>query len=134
VNGCLQQALRNPDYNVAEVEIPSLLHFLYKSEGTSQFTAPSYSPPYNTQKERKRLFRLYQIAIDKINNLSCTQKIYYLTTQSETVVGWVNSGFQLYAVFGPLETKPMVIRACNQLLGWIKTQENNLFILNSPVW
>ena len=44
------------------------------------------------------------------------------------------SQFVLFAVFGPLELKAIVIRACNQLLRWIKREEGRLFILNSPVF
>jgi len=130
----LNHALRHPHYSVAEIEIPSLLHFLYKSQSTNQFTAPKYEPPYNDKKERKRLFRLYQHVNHRVNALSRPHKVYYLTTQSETIVAWVTSGFELYATFGPLESKPIAIKACNQLLRWIKMEENNLFILNSPVW
>ena len=70
----------------------------------------------------------------QMTNLRMTNPRYYLTTQTETIVSWVTSGFELYATFGPLESKPIAIKACNQLLRWIKVEENNLFILNSPVW
>jgi hypothetical protein len=130
----LNAALRNPTYSVSDIDIPSLLHFLYKAQSTSQFTAPKFEPPYDTPKERKRLLRLYQHVNHRVNSLGRPHKVYYLTTQTETIVSWVTSGFELYAVFGPLESKPIAIKACNQLLRWIKVEENNLFILNSPVW
>eukprot|EP00026_Physarum_polycephalum_P006263 Phypoly_transcript_06305.p1 GENE.Phypoly_transcript_06305~~Phypoly_transcript_06305.p1 ORF type:complete len:513 (+),score=52.02 Phypoly_transcript_06305:77-1540(+) len=130
----LNAALRNPTYSVSDIEIPSLLHFLYKAQSTSQFTAPKFEPPYDTPKERKRLLRLYQHVNHRVTSLGRPHKVYYLTTQTETIVSWVTSGFELYATFGPLESKPVAIKACNQLLRWIKVEENNLFILNSPVW
>jgi len=131
----ITDALAHQHYSVAEIGIPSLLHFLYKSQSTSQFTTPKFDPPYTTLKERKRLFRLYQAIQVRVKpSGGKPHKVYYHVSQSETIVGWVTSGFELYATFGPLESKPMAIKACNQLLRWIKQEENNLFILNSPVW
>ena len=61
-------------------------------------------------------------------------KVYYHVSEKETVVAWVTTGFELYATFSPLESKAVAIKACNQLLQWIKAEENSLFILDSPVW
>jgi hypothetical protein len=38
----------------AEVGIPGLLHFVYKSLGTSQITCPKLGPPYTDRHEKKR--------------------------------------------------------------------------------
>lgn len=43
----------------------------------------------------------------------------------------LTQGFELYAVFGPLVTKPVAIAAINKLLRWIKKEEEQLFILSS---
>lgn len=43
----------------------------------------------------------------------------------------LTQGFELYAVFGPLVTKPAAIAAINKLLRWIKKEEEHLFILSS---
>ena len=43
----------------------------------------------------------------------------------------VTSGFELYAVFSPLVTKPVAINSINKLLKWIKREEDRLFILNT---
>lgn len=43
----------------------------------------------------------------------------------------LTQGFELYAVFGPLVTKPVAIAAINKLLRWIKKEEEHLFILSS---
>jgi len=113
----LTMSLRNPMYTVADIDIPSLLHFLYKAQSTSQFTAPRFGPPYDSPEERKRLLRLYQ----RVNNRVTSggkgpHKVYYLTTETDTIVAWKTTGFELYAAFGPLEPKPAAIKACNQLL------------------
>eukprot|EP01113_Clastostelium_recurvatum_P040324 TRINITY_DN6266_c0_g1_i3.p1 TRINITY_DN6266_c0_g1~~TRINITY_DN6266_c0_g1_i3.p1 ORF type:complete len:248 (+),score=53.40 TRINITY_DN6266_c0_g1_i3:92-835(+) len=131
----ITDALLNQHYSVAEIGIPCLLHFLYKAQSTNQFTTPRLDAPYNTPSERKRLFRLYQSIQVRVKPVSAKpHKVYYHVSQSETVVGWVTAGFELYATFSPLESKPVAIKACNQLLRWIKQEENNLFILTGSQW
>jgi len=126
--------MQNPDYSVGELGIPSLLHFIYKSNVTCQCTAPRMEAPYSSIKEKKRLFRLYQRIYKRVHSFKKLHKVYYQVSQLETIVAWVTSGFELYAVFGPLESKSVCIKACNEILKWIKDEETSLFILNSPVW
>jgi hypothetical protein len=92
------------------------------------------SSPSPSSTSTSRLFRLYQHIHHRANPLQGSHKVYYFTGRSETVLAWITAGFQLYAVFGPLQTKPGAIRACNQLLQWIKEEESSLFILYSPTY
>ena len=84
--------------------------------------------PYVHRKERKRLFRLYQRVFVRMAGARPGHKVYYFTTDRELIVGWVTSGFELYAVFSPLEHKSAAIKACNELLRYLKREESNLFI------
>jgi hypothetical protein len=70
----------------------------------------------------------------RIHRFKKTHKVYYQVSQYETVVAWVTNGFELYAIFGPLESKASCIKSCNDILQWIKNEENSLFILNFPNW
>jgi len=136
-SGCLEAIQKSLDakcYSVQELGIPGLLHFLYKSKSTTQFTCPRYEAPYTSRQEQKRLFRIYQRVHKKVHKFKKPHKVYYQVCQSETVVGWVTTGFELYATFGPLESKSTCIKACNEILRWIKIEEGSLFILNSPIW
>jgi len=128
------KALDNQFYSVSELGIPSLLHFLYKSKSAYQFTCPRLESPYITKSEQKRLFRIYQRVHKRVHRFKKPHKVYYQVSQSETVVGWVTGGFELYATFSPLEPKPTCIKACNEILRWIKNEESSLFILNAPIW
>ena len=66
--------------------------------------------------------------------ISGTLRILFHSGKDETVLGWMTAGFELYAVFEPLVTKPAIINAVNQLLKWIRKEEDRLFILNSPTF
>jgi hypothetical protein len=81
-----------------------------------------------------RLMGLYQYLHHRIHSPARPLKILFHVGMKETVLGWVTPGFELYAVFGPLVTKPVAISAVNKLLRWIKHEEDRLFILSSQVY
>eukprot|EP01114_Cavostelium_apophysatum_P019135 TRINITY_DN6078_c0_g1_i1.p1 TRINITY_DN6078_c0_g1~~TRINITY_DN6078_c0_g1_i1.p1 ORF type:complete len:540 (+),score=106.62 TRINITY_DN6078_c0_g1_i1:38-1621(+) len=128
------KSVKNNLYSVSEVGIPQLLHFFYKSKGNTQSTTPRLEGPYVTRQEKKRLFRMYQRIHKRIHKFKRPHKVQYQIGQSETMVGWVTDGFELYATFSPLEPRGACIKSCNDILKWIKGEESSLFILDSPVW
>jgi hypothetical protein len=131
----IDSAVKQHNYSVAEVGIPDLLHFLYKTHGLSQMTQPQTGPPYHTKPQRKRLFRLYQQVHDNCYlDKDKPHKVYYHRSESETIVAWITNAFDLYACFSPLVSKAEAIKGVNNLLKWINKEENNLFITNATVW
>jgi len=138
-NDILQQIEENIKlrlYCVEALGVSDLLHFVYKWHEKEQMTQPEFGPPYNTPKQQKRLFRLYQQIHHTMHMLGEDKphKVYYYRSDTEVVIGWVTTSFDLYACFNPLVTKATAIKGCNLLLKWIKQEENNLFTLTSPVW
>jgi len=97
-------------------------------------TAPGFYTPYNIKKERKRLCRLYQHIYNIVHSSETPCKVVYYNTQLESMIGWCTEFFQLYAAFGPLVSKSLAIRGCNQILKWIQSEENRLFISPSYIW
>jgi len=130
----LHLALKSDAYSCEQVGISDLRHFLYKSKSTSQFTSPTIEAPYDDEQGRETLFGLYQYLHDRMHTPSRTLRILFHSGKHETVLGWMTSGFELYAVFEPLVTKPVIINAVNSLLKWIRREEDRLFILNSPTF
>ncbi|KAI7905839.1 vacuolar fusion protein MON1 [Cokeromyces recurvatus] len=129
----IKEAL-NDTYTVEDIQIPSLLHFIYKSKIHIQFTTPGFSGPYTNDINRRRLYRLYQHMFDRMHNRTRPLKLYYINSEKEVLLGWITSSFELYVVFPSNTPKPLIISSSNQLLKWIKKNEDNLFILNSPVF
>ncbi|KAI8882495.1 DUF254-domain-containing protein [Backusella circina FSU 941] len=117
-------------YTVDDIQIPSLLHFMYKSKVHIQFTTPGLTVPL----DERRLYRLYQHVYDRMHERDRALKLYYIETDSEIVLGWITSSFELYVVFPCNTPKSLIISSSNQLLRWIKKNEDNLFILNAPVF
>ncbi|CAH1784209.1 unnamed protein product [Owenia fusiformis] len=130
----IREALTKYTYSISQVGIPDLRHFMYKSRSTAQFTSPELESPYHTASEQERIFGLYQYLHHRMHSTSRPLKILFHVGSYETLLGWVTSGFELYAVFGPLVTKPTAINSINKLLKWIKKEEDRLFILNSPTF
>jgi hypothetical protein len=76
-------------YMVEDIQIPSLLHFMYKSKIHVQFTTPGFSGPYTNDVDRRRLYRLYQHVYDRMHNRSRSLKLYYVNSDKEILLGWV---------------------------------------------
>lgn len=127
----ISDSIANSSYGIRQCGISDLRHFLYKSRSTAQFTSPEIEAPYLKPEEQERLFGLYLYLHHRIHMTDRPLKILYHVGQHETLLGWLTQGFELYAVFGPLVTKPVAIAAINKLLRWIKKEEEHLFILSS---
>ncbi|CAO3626159.1 unnamed protein product [Cunninghamella echinulata] len=121
-------------YTIADIGIPKLLHFMYKSKSHIQFTCPAYTGVYADSTNQKRLYRLYQYAFDRIHTRARPLKLYFHRGENEVLLGWITSTFELYVVYGIDTPKSAIVSHSNQLLRWIKKNEENLFILNSPVF
>ncbi|KAG0373482.1 Vacuolar fusion protein mon1b [Mortierella sp. AD032] len=119
-------------FSVGDTGIPGLRHFLYKSRTNVQFTMPELSEPYATSTARKRLLRQYQHMNERMHRKTRPLKLLFHVGEQETMLGWITSGFELYAAFGPLVSKSAVVLMSNKLLKWIRKQEDSLLILNSP--
>lgn len=136
-NGCLNEiskAVNHTGYRIDNIEVPDLRHFLYKAKSIAQFTSPVLEAPYNLPGEELRLFRRYQFVHHRIHSNTRPLKIYWHNSQRETILGWVTYGFELFATFGPLVTKPAAINAVLRLIRWMKREEDGLFIHSSLVF
>jgi len=125
----LSTANSKANYTMSKINIPELRHFLYKAKNISQFTCPDVDSPYNDPEQKRRLFGLYQHLHGKIHNPAAPLKLHYCVSEQETLLAWVASGFELYAVFNPLVSKQQAISAVDRLLRWIKHREDELFMM-----
>lgn len=130
----INEAVAKKSYSTDQVGIPELYHFIYKSKSTAQYTSPELEAPYVEPEEQERLFGLYLYLHHRIHSPARPLKILCHVGVREMLLGWVTSGFELYAAFSPLVTKPDAIIAINKLLRWIKREEDRLFILSSQVF
>ena len=128
----IQQALNAGTFSVDELKtVPELVHFLYKSDPTSQSVCPRFGPPFQTAVGRAALYRHYQHVYGRVSARGNKKHmVYYEVTTTATLLGWIRQDeFELYVVLSPLVSKVNAITACNAILRWIKAQESSLFIL-----
>ncbi|XP_044512878.1 vacuolar fusion protein MON1 homolog A [Gracilinanus agilis] len=125
----LREALRTPFYSVAQVGIPDLRHFIYKSKSSGLFTSPEIEDPYASEEEQERLLGLYQYLHSRAHNASRPLKTIYYTGPNENLLALVTGAFELYMCYSPLGTKVSAISAVHKLMRWIRKEEDRLFIL-----
>ncbi|KRX89088.1 MAP kinase-activated protein kinase 2 [Trichinella pseudospiralis] len=117
-------------FEINELGIPDLIHFIYKHRTKSQFTSMSLSLPYRDEYFEKHLFNRYLLIHNFMHSEKHKHNIFYVTGDLENILGWVTTAFEVYAVFSPLITKPEAVSRVEQLMKWIKKEENNLFLIN----
>lgn len=122
--------------NLRTIGIPEMRHFLYKSKSNAQLLCADITAPYDQPDGRQfgRLERLYYRMHHRIHNASRPVKLVFEQTDREVMLGWLTTGYELYATFEPLVSKSAVITLVNRLLFWIKKEEDALFILNAPTF
>ncbi|XP_039972417.1 vacuolar fusion protein MON1 homolog A [Xiphias gladius] len=126
----LKEALKCPSYSVAQVGIPELRHFLYKSKSSGLYTSPEFPVAYQSDEEQERLMGLYQDLHSCLHHPTRPLRSFYRCSETENLLAWVTSGFELYLCFSPLGTKALAVSAVNKLLKWIRKEEDRLFILS----
>ncbi|CAG8531353.1 12886_t:CDS:10 [Cetraspora pellucida] len=130
----IEEASQNEGYSIADIGVPGLRHFIYKSRTHVQYTSPTFVSPYNDPREKQKLFKLYRYTHDRMHSRLRPLKVHYYVSSTETILGWITCSFELYAAFGPLMSKSALTSSSHTLLRWIKKEEENLFIVSSPVF
>uniref|UniRef100_A0A3Q3QEV0 Vacuolar fusion protein MON1 homolog n=1 Tax=Monopterus albus TaxID=43700 RepID=A0A3Q3QEV0_MONAL len=126
----MKEALKCPSYPVAQVGIPELRHFLYKSKSSGLYTSPEFPMVYQSDEEKERLMGLYQNLHSHMHHPNRPLRTFYRCGETENLLAWVTSGFELYLCFSPLGTKALAVSAVTKLLKWIRKEEDRLFILS----
>ncbi|KAK0142876.1 Protein SAND [Merluccius polli] len=126
----LKEAVKTPGYSVEQVGIPELRHFLYKSKSSGLYTSPEVPEMYQSEGEQERLMGLYQELHSRLHHTTRPLRYIYRCGETENLMAWLTSGFELYLCLTPLGTKALAMSAVNKLLKWIRKEEDRLFILS----
>ncbi|PIL22468.1 hypothetical protein GSI_15156 [Ganoderma sinense ZZ0214-1] len=125
------------EYSVANLSIPGLRHFIYKSRSHVQITMPLFEDPYDSPHEKRRLITLYQTLYDAIHAKSgqeSTLKLQYVKTSQEAVMGWITQPFELYLALSPRLPKSAAVGAANAIARWVQKEDKQLFLRDAPVF
>ncbi|KAL5438267.1 Vacuolar fusion protein mon1 [Paraphaeosphaeria minitans] len=111
-----------------------LRHFLYKSRGNVQFFSPSFSPHFATPVDRRRLLNLYSLLHSHLHNKPASLKIHYEMSVSVISLTWSTPLFELYAVADGRTSRQALAVAANQVVQWVRSEEERVFIIGGAVF
>ncbi|KAK5559778.1 Vacuolar fusion protein mon1 [Exophiala xenobiotica] len=111
-----------------------LRHFLYKSRGNVQFFMPSYSPSFETLKQRRRLMSLYHKLHAAVHAKHAAVKVVHSISTTATALAWVTPMFELYCVAGPSASRNALAQSANKVVQWIQREEERVFIIGGAVF
>ncbi|KIV91737.1 hypothetical protein PV10_06246 [Exophiala mesophila] len=111
-----------------------LRHFLYKSKGNVQFFMPSYSPNFESLKQRRRLMSVYSKLHASIHAKHAAVKVHHCVLTTATALAWVTPMFELYCVAGPATSRNALAQSANKVVQWIQKEEERIFLIGGAVF
>ncbi|KAK8491743.1 hypothetical protein V6N13_138513 [Hibiscus sabdariffa] len=106
-----------------------LWHFIYRSIFLDQYVSSEFSPPLNSPRQQKRLFRAYQRLYASMHAKGIgPHKTQFRRDANYVLLCWVTQDFEFYAAFDPLADKALAIKTCNRVCQWVKDVENEIFL------
>ncbi|GMY10336.1 vacuolar fusion protein MON1 homolog [Fagus crenata] len=109
-----------------------LWHFIYRSIFLDQYVSSEFSPPINSARQQKRLYRAYQKLYASMHDRGIgPHKTQFRRDENYVLLCWVTQDFELYAAFDPLADKALAIKTCNRVCQWVKDVENEIFLLGA---
>ncbi|KIW73516.1 hypothetical protein PV04_01629 [Phialophora macrospora] len=111
-----------------------LRHFLYKSKGNVQFFMPSFSPNFETLKQRRRLMSLYHKLHACVHAKHAGVRVHHTVGASATALAWVTPMFELYCVAGPSASRNALSSSANKVVQWVQREEERIFLIGGAVF
>ncbi|KAF3922099.1 hypothetical protein ABW20_dc0109814 [Dactylellina cionopaga] len=109
-------------------------HFLYKSKANVQFTMPSFDPHFSSVHARRRLMVLYQRLHAAVHARGAHLKVHHSIRRRSVSLAWVTPTFELYCVAGAGTPRNVLAKHANSIVGWIKREEERLFIVGGATF
>ncbi|KAK6351398.1 Vacuolar fusion protein mon1 [Orbilia javanica] len=116
------------------IEGTVIQHFLYKSKANVQFTMPSFDPHFSTPHARRRLMILYQRLHAAVHARNAHLKVHHSIRRRSVSLAWVTPTFELYCVAGAGTPRNILAKHANMIVGWIKKEEERLFIVGGATF
>ncbi|KAH8724642.1 trafficking protein Mon1-domain-containing protein [Phaeosphaeriaceae sp. PMI808] len=111
-----------------------LRHFLYKSRGNVQFTMPSFSPYFESALEKRSLLTLYTTLHTALHTKPTTLKVHHVTSATCIAVAWSTPLFELLAVAPASTSRSALAQGANQIVQWVRREEERVFIIGGAVF
>ncbi|KAI8898879.1 vacuolar fusion protein MON1 [Globomyces pollinis-pini] len=123
----IEDLIKTDPINVVELGIPGLRHVIFKYRGVKCITETNPIPPYTMPADQNRLYLMYQIAQSRLGKPYFGNMSFHIT-DSETVVLYKSTLFEIYAAFSPLIKKEVAHLAMWELGEWIQHRQDNFLL------
>ena len=115
----------------ADLGVPGVIHFIYKSRLQVQFTMPSL--PAN-ESQSQRLLALYRHLHAAVHARRTQIKIFHYLGRRFSALVWIGSGFECYAVAEGRVGRGVLARGAKGIVRWVRTEEARLFVSGGVVF
>lgn len=106
-----------------------LWHFIYRSINLDQYVSSEFSPPLNSSRIQKELYRAYQKLFVSMHDRQIgPHRTQFRRDENYVLLCWITPDFELYAAFDPLADKALAIKTCNRVCRWVRDLENEIFL------
>ncbi len=123
----------NTELTLKQIDVGELKHFLYKDRKIFQYYVTDYTLPHSmSNDEKQRLYDLYQNFYHRLHNSTNLLRILFFRNNTECILGWLTTEFEIYVTFSPLITKEAALETTNKILEFIKKNRTKLFITSMP--
>jgi hypothetical protein len=131
----LSTSIRHGRPSVTSI-LPSspLLHFIYKSRPNVQFFTPSLSPHFSALVPHRRLVSLYSSLHTAVHNKTAHLKVHYACAKDAVALGWVTREYEVYCVAGAGSGRETVAKAAQEVVRWVRREEERVFIIGGAVF
>jgi vacuolar fusion protein MON1 len=116
---------------VADVGIPGVFHFIYKSKLQVQYTMPAY--PAN-DRQTTRLLALYRHLHAVVHARKTHVKIFHYVSRRFSALVWVGTGFECYVVAEGRVARGVLARGARGVVRWVRTEEARVFVSGGVVF
>lgn len=141
-----------------------LRHFLYKSRSNVQFAMPSLAPFFRTPLAHRRyvismLSLLFYLSLTLHNSNKYTSanpihrlmslyhnlhasahakhshlKVIHCVSRDYVSLAWISPTFEFYGVAGPNTSRAGLAQSANEIIQWVKREEQRVFIIGGAVF
>lgn len=136
----------NLTYDCAELSLPGVRHFVYRSTKVAQSTTPNLDQHYSDQENLDRLMSVYYRAYDLLHlsqkssthattEVQKAEDMHYVfdRTSHEVVLACKTPLYELYLAMTPFIPTHAAFKAVEHLMKWIKVHKNDLLITSPAV-
>lgn len=116
---------------LADVGVPGILHFIYKSRVQIQFTMPALPP---NEHQARRVLALYRDLHAVVHSRKTHIKIFHYMSRRLSALVWVGTGFDCYAITEGRVGRGILARGARAIVRWVRAEEARVFVSGGVVF